>query len=215
MRDFIPPEWPTVLPDRCSVQERGVDVSSPSRRKPEALSPVEPESREQALGRLFREHAPALRRFVGARVVGNMDVEDVVQEVYYRLLRMDALPAKLPPGRRSTRSFLLTVANRLIIDRERRHTIRHKHAEHLRLLQDSDEARSPSPESIALAMDDLHAVSSAMDELKPRWRQAFVLNRFNHMSYHDVAKTMNVSTKTVEKYIGKALLHLRSTLSRD
>ena len=54
-----------------------------------------------------------------------------------------------------------------------------------------------------------------IDELKPRWRQAFVLNRFNHMSYHDVAKTMNVSTKTVEKYIGKALLHLRSTLSRD
>ena len=143
-----------------------------------------------------------------------MDVEDLVQEVYHRLLRMDALAKKLPPGKRSTRSFLLTVANRLIIDRERHHAIRRKNAERLQLMQDS-EACSPSPECIALAMDDLQAVSSAIEELKPQWRQAFVLNRFKHMSYHDVAKTMNVSIKTVEKYIGKALLHLRSTLSRD
>ena len=148
-------------------------------------------------------------------MVGSMDVEDLVQEVYQRLLRMDALTKKLPPGRGSTRSFLLTVANRLIIDRERQHAIRRTYAERLRLLQDSDEACSPSPECIALAMDELQAVASAIEELKPQWRQAFVLARFNHMSYHDVAKTMNVSIKTVEKYIGRALLHLRSTLRRD
>ena len=187
-------------------------VSGPGKRKPVALAEVKPETRQQALDRLYEEHAGALRRFITARVAGSFEVEDLLQEVYVRLARMDAVPEKLPPGRRSTRAFLFTVANRLVIDRERHRNLRREHDERLRLLQDQDDAGSPSPESIVLARDDLDAVASAIEAMKPQWRRAFVLNRFNHMSYRDVAKTMDVSTKTVEKYIGKALLHLRSAL---
>ena len=185
-------------------------MAKPGKPKLVTLAEIKPETREQALDRLYEEHAAALRRFVVARVVGNLDVDDLVHDVYARLARIDALPEKLPRGSRSTRAYLLTVANRLVIDRERHRGVRHQHDERLRLLQDQDTV--PSPESIVLARDDLDAVASALEELKPRWRRAFVLNRFNHMSYNDVARTMNVSTKTVEKYIGKALLHLRSSL---
>ena len=177
------------------------------------LREVRRETREQALDRLFEEHAAALRRFVTARVVGNLDIEDIVQDVYARLARMEALAEKLSPGNRSTRAFLLTMANRLVIDRERHHGIRRQHHEQLRLLQHRDD--SPSPERIMLARDDLDAVARAIEEMKPRWRRAFVLNRFSHMSYRDVARTMNVSPKTVEKYIGRALLHLRAALLGD
>ncbi|MDE0660489.1 MAG: sigma-70 family RNA polymerase sigma factor [Gammaproteobacteria bacterium] len=190
-------------------------MSESGERKRAALTEVKPETRQQALDRLYDEHAGALRRFIAVRVAGNLDVEDLVQEVYARLARMDAVPEKLPPGRRSTRAFLLTVANRLVIDRERHRGVRREHDERLRLLQDQDDTGSPSPESIMLARDDLDAVASAIEQLKPQWRRAFVLNRFNNMSYGEVAKTMGVSPKTVEKYIGKALLHLRSVLLGD
>lgn len=190
-------------------------VSESGQRKLAALTEVKPETRQQALDRLYDEHAGALRRFITVRVAGNLDVEDLVQEVYARLARMDAVPERLPAGRRSTRAFLLTVANRLVIDRERHRGVRREHDERLRLLEDQDDAGSPSPESIVLARDDLDAVASAIEELKPRWRRAFVLNRFNNMSYSEVAKTMGVSPKTVEKYISKALMHLRSALLAD
>lgn len=190
-------------------------VSESGQRKLAALTEVKPETRQQALDRLYEEHAGALRRFITVRVAGNLDVEDLVQEVYARLARMDAVPEKLPPGRRSTRAFLLTVANRLVIDRERHRGVRREHDERLRLLQDQDDAGSPSPERIVLARDDLDAVASAVEELKPQWRRAFVLNRFNNMSYSEVAKSMGVSHKTVEKYISKALLHLRAALLDD
>ena len=183
------------------------------KRKLVALAEVKPETRQQALDRLYVEHAAALRRFILARVVGNLDVDDLVQDVYARLARMDGLPEKLPPGNHTTRAFLLTVANRLVIDRERHRGVRRRYDERLRLLRDRDEA--PSPETIVLARDDLEMVASAIEEMKPQWRRAFVLNRFSHMSYNDVAKAMNVSTKTIEKYIGKALLHLRSALLGD
>lgn len=190
-------------------------MSGPRERKPGVLTEVKAETRQQALDRLYEEHAGALRQFITVRVAGSFDVEDLVQEVYVRLARMDAVPEKLPPGRRSTRTFLLTVANRLVIDRERHRGVRRAHDERLRLLQDQDDAGSPSPESIVLARDDLDAVASAIEEMKPQWRRAFVLNRFSHMSYREVAKAMDVSTKTVEKYIGKALLHLRATMFGD
>ena len=187
-------------------------MTKPGKRKLAALQEVKPETREQALDRLYAAHAAALRRFIAARVVGSLDVEDLLQDVYARLARMDDLPERLPPGRRSTLGFLLTVANRLVIDRERHRGVRRQHEEHVRLLQDADAGKAPSPESIALARDDLTAVASALEEMKPEWRRAFVLNRFSHMSYRDVAKAMDVSTKTVEKYIGKALMQLRQAL---
>lgn len=190
-------------------------MSGREERKPVALAEVKPETREQALDRLYDEHAGALRRFITVRVAGNLDAEDLLQEVYARLARMDAVPEKLPAGRRSTRAFLLTVANRLVIDRARHRGVRREHEERLRLLQSQDDTGSPSPESIVLARDDLDAVASAIEDMKPRWRRAFVLNRFNDMSYTEVANTMDVSPKTVEKYIGKALMHLRSALLGD
>ena len=191
--------------------DRGLEsVSGPEQRNRVPLREVRRETRDQALDRLFEEHASGLRAFVAARVVGNLDVEDIVQDVYARLARMEALAEKLPPGNRGTRAFLLTMANRLVIDRERHLGVRRQHREQVRLLQDRDDA--PSPERIVLARDDLDAVARAIEGMKPRWRRAFVLNRFNYMSYRDVARTMNVSPKTVEKYIGKALLHLRSSV---
>ena len=189
-------------------------MSGPGERKAVVLTEVRPETRQQALDRLYEEHAGALRRFITTRA-GSFDVEDIVQEVYVRLARMDAVPEKLPPGRRSTRAFLLTVANRLVIDRERHRGVRREHDERLRLVQDQDDPGAPSPESIVLARDDLDAVAAAIEDMKPQWRRAFVLNRFSHMSYREVAKAMNVSTKTVEKYIGKALLHLHTALLGD
>ena len=141
-------------------------VSESGRRKRAALTEVKPETRQQALDRLYDEHAGALRRFITVRVAGNLDVEDLVQEVYARLARMDAVPERLPAGRRSTRAFLLTVANRLVIDRERHRGVRREHDERLRLLQDQDDTGFPSPESIMLVRDDLDAVASAIEELR-------------------------------------------------
>ena len=189
-------------------------MSNSRKRKPVELTEIEPETRQQALDRLYAEQAGDLRRFIAVRTTGNLDVDDLVHEVYARLAGMDDLPRKLPPGRRSTRAFLFTVANRLVIDRERHRGVRRQHDERLRLV-DGQEAGSPSPEVIALARDDLDAVAAAIEELQPKWRRAFVLNRFDHMSYKDVASTMGISTKTVEKYIGKALLHLRTAMLGD
>ena len=56
----------------------------------------------------------------------------------------------------------------------------------------------------------LKAVEAALYELPTKCRQAFVMHRRNGMSYPDIAAELAVSVSMVEKYIIRALKHLRS-----
>ena len=55
-------------------------------------------------------------------------------------------------------------------------------------------------------------VDNAIDALPERCRQVFVLSRFEEMSYKEIAAQLEISTKTVENQISKALKQLRSKL---
>ncbi len=55
-------------------------------------------------------------------------------------------------------------------------------------------------------------VDREIDKLPPKCRAAFILSRFEDMSYKEIAAEMNISVKTVEKHISKALKILNKTL---
>jgi RNA polymerase sigma-70 factor (ECF subfamily) len=56
------------------------------------------------------------------------------------------------------------------------------------------------------------AVMAAIAQLPEKCREAFTLNRFEGKKYQEVAEAMNISVKTVEIHISKALQHLREKL---
>jgi RNA polymerase sigma-70 factor (ECF subfamily) len=53
----------------------------------------------------------------------------------------------------------------------------------------------------------------AMNELPDRCRAIFLLSRFSGLGYKDIARELNISVKTVEAQMGKALKHLRKRLA--
>lgn len=55
-------------------------------------------------------------------------------------------------------------------------------------------------------------VSAVVQQLPPRCRQVFVMNRFDGLSYKEIAAIMNISEKTVENQIVKALQVMRANL---
>lgn len=55
-------------------------------------------------------------------------------------------------------------------------------------------------------------IEAALELLPPRCKEVFMLNRFEDMSYKEVAETLNISVKTVENQMGKALKILRVEL---
>lgn len=52
----------------------------------------------------------------------------------------------------------------------------------------------------------------AIDQLPPRCRTVFQLSRFEELSYKEIAQQMDISVKTVENQMGKALKFLRKEL---
>ena len=68
-------------------------------------------------------------------------------------------------------------------------------------------------ESEVLRQDLALQLQAALNTLPPRCRVVFQLSRFEEMSYREIAEQMDISIKTVENQMGKALKLLREHLS--
>jgi RNA polymerase sigma-70 factor (ECF subfamily) len=56
-------------------------------------------------------------------------------------------------------------------------------------------------------------VQQAIDALPEQCGKAFKLSRHHHLSYAEIAAAMDISVKTVENHMGKALSIMRSKLA--
>ena len=55
-------------------------------------------------------------------------------------------------------------------------------------------------------------INIALESLPEKCREIFMMSRFDHMKYKDIAKELNLSPKTVERQISIALDKLRRLL---
>ncbi|MCV6627270.1 MAG: sigma-70 family RNA polymerase sigma factor, partial [Cellvibrionaceae bacterium] len=128
------------------------------------------------------------------------ELEDVVQDVFAKLAKEENLIARLPADRSKWRSYLVAMANNLVVDMARYKQVRRKYLDKERhQITEADRVEEASPERIALSRQELERVKAVILELRPRWRQAFILNRFKHQSYPQIAQQMGVSVKQIEK----------------
>ena len=56
-------------------------------------------------------------------------------------------------------------------------------------------------------------ISSSIDELPVKCREVFLLSRYENLKYQEIADRLNISVKTVETQMSKALQHLRIRLA--
>ena len=57
-----------------------------------------------------------------------------------------------------------------------------------------------------------HRIKVAMEELPEQCRMVFKLSRFEELKYSEIAEQLNISVKTVENHMGKALRIMRDQL---
>ncbi len=171
------------------------------------------EANEQVLKLLVSRHGAALRAFLRRRRIAEEEQEDIAQEVYARLARMEDLHDKLLPNENARRAFLYTIANNLIVDMERRKAIRSGYVEQQRqTAQHNPESCEAGPESLLSASEDIERVRQVIQQMRPNWRRAFILSRFKYWSYREIADDMGVSVKQIEKYMKNALLKIRDVV---
>jgi len=170
--------------------------------------------RQSFLMQIVREHEDAINRFLRVRLANEADREDIAQEVFAKLCRIDNLPDKLSLGAEPTRAFLFTTATNLIRDWHRKETSR-KRGSHEPLTDASSVDTSAAVEDRLESMEKLTLVSKAIDGLAPPCRRAFRMSRFDGSSYKEISDHMNISVSMVEKHISNALVAIRRVLKHS
>ncbi len=145
------------------------------------------------------------------RIVGEDDADDVVQEAFLELWnRMDALEVDEPP--------IEYYLYKTVYSRALNHLKRYRKVD-TAVIDDINEMRMSCYLSMIgngerdMENADLKArINQAISELPDKCREIFVLSYLKDMKNSEIAQMMNVSVRTVEAHIYKALKSLRMRL---
>lgn len=148
---------------------------------------------------LYGEHHGWLKSWLTRKLQSAFDADDVAQDTFLRIMRGESLAAIRDP-----KSFLCTVAKRVMIDLFRRNALEKAW---LDMLEQLPEASLPSPEVRQSQLETLQLLDQMLDGLGSKAREAFLLSQLEGMAYAGIAARLNVSVSSVKKYVAKAMEH--------
>lgn len=160
---------------------------------------------------IFRKYYPQLL-FYAARMIGEEEAEDVVQDVFMDIWR-----------RRETiqvgdqiKAFLYRAVYTHALNVLKHRDVKN-HYENLMLDIDMQRVAFYQPENheILKQIEDQELrkkITAVINELPEKCRMVFKLSYLHHMKNKQIAETMEISLRTVEAHMYKALKQLRERL---
>ena len=170
---------------------------------------------DQRISEVVKREGSRLRNFIRRRVADPGDVEDILQDVFYRLVEANRM---LMPIDRVT-GWLFRVARNRITD-----LFRKKKPELFsdavfesgegEALQIEDLLPSPDagPDALYLRNLLLDEIELALDELPDEQRKVFIAHELEGRSFKELAHETGVSVNTLLSRKRYAVLHLRERL---
>jgi RNA polymerase sigma-70 factor, ECF subfamily len=157
---------------------------------------------------LFSRHIRALMNFA-FRFVRNREIaEELAQEVFLKV--NDAAPSYRPEAKFTT--WLYRIATNVCLNEIRRPTFRIRHQSLESGLCGGEEYAATDPVDSGTASPDkmlqrravAEALRRALGNLPEKQRLAFILNKYQELSYAEVAEVMKTSEKAVKSLIHRA-----------
>lgn len=158
-------------------------------------------SDEEAFAKLFRSLHASLLSYTRSIVADRAD--DIVQDVFIQLWEKRASVDAQP----SIRAYLFTAVRHRALNQVRDETRRSQ------LVREMPHPSRPASPEREAAMSDLRRKLHAwIADLPPRQREALELSRFSGLTYREIAAVMDISPRTVETHIRRAVDDIRSRL---
>lgn len=197
----------TVVAARPAPPAQGRDVPPdlvPQRPVPQRTVPRPDAVRDDAFSRmLYERHGTVLFSFAVQLCGGDQHrAEDVVQETAVRAWQHQGI---LDPANDRVRTWLFTVAHRIVIDHHRARQARPNEIGD----EESDELSVPDPADRVVT---LRAVLEAMTELTEQQREVLIYTYYAGYSVEQTAALLGVAPGTVKSRAHYALRALRASL---
>jgi RNA polymerase sigma factor (sigma-70 family) len=147
--------------------------------------------------------APELTRYLIRKSPGATDAQDLMQDVYVRILKIKNLR-----GIEQPRAYLYKVAACVAYEHRKHFSACPPHVTYDEVT--SDEARladlsyEPNePESAAAASERLDALDARLNELSPRVRDALLWDHRDGYTCDEIAEKLSAATHRVKKYLNQ------------
>jgi len=170
---------------------------------------------DQRIVEVVQREQSRLRNFIRKRVANPLDAEDILQDVFYKLVEANRL---LMPIDHVT-GWLFRVARNRIVDLFRKHSpenfseafIEGESGEHLRIdeLLPSPDA---GPEAIYVRNALIEELELAIEELPKEQRDVFIAHEMEGRSFKDLSEENGVNVNTLLARKRYAVLYLRERL---
>jgi RNA polymerase sigma factor (sigma-70 family) len=172
---------------------------------------------DQRITEVVKRERPRLLNFIRRRVPDPGDAEDILQEVFYRLVEANRL---LVPIEHIT-GWLFRVARNRISDVFRKNepesfsdlAVEGEDGEEVQF-EDLLPSPDDGPEAVHARGLLLEELQQALGELPQEQREVLIAHEFEGRSFKDLAKETGVSVNTLLSRKRYAVLHLRERLQR-
>lgn len=155
---------------------------------------------EDVFQSIYEEQIAPVRNFLYYKC-GDLDrAEDMAQDSF---IKMWENCAKVIFGK--AKSYVFTIANRLFLNEVRDEKVKLKFE-----TSTGSRVETEDPEYLAIHAEFKQSLESAISNLPEKQREVFLMNRIDNMKYSEIAATLNISVKAVEKRMHQCLKTLKN-----
>jgi RNA polymerase sigma factor (sigma-70 family) len=171
---------------------------------------------KNSVAEIFTVYRERLLRFIRSRVRLNEDAEDILQDVFYQLTRMDSLEKTIE----QTAAWLYRAARNRIIDHRKKKqevplSVYHNTEENDCVFDDIADIvfdAETTPETEYLRSLILEEIKIALNDLPEEQRIVFEQTEFFDISIKEIAERTNTPVNTVLSRKHYAVVHMRKRL---
>src|SRR4051812_36270216 len=162
---------------------------------------------ETAFEKVFKTHFDSLYKYAYTLLKNESAAEEVTQQVFFKIWeKRESLPDE---------TILKAYLYRAVHNESLNHIKRQKVRTGYQMFAIGNTGQVINNASGKVDMAELQQeLHKAMNELPEQCRTIFQMSRFEDMKYREIAEELNISPKTVENQMGKALKILREKLAQ-
>jgi RNA polymerase sigma-70 factor (ECF subfamily) len=161
----------------------------------------------QSMELLFRRLYPQLCAFANKFLHDLDEAEEVVQEVFYKVWKN----RKNLDEKQSVKCYLFTSVKNNCFSVLEHQKVKNKYSALLEYIYLTSEHQASTHDSL-IANELEKDFSQALEKLPPDCRKIFELSRFEGLKYQEIADRLDISIKTVETQMSRALYKIRIQL---
>lgn len=157
-----------------------------------------------AMQLIFKQHYTDACMVVYKYVKDQNTAKDIAQEVFIKFWQKR--------NSINIQSSMKAYIRRMSVNEAISHLRRQKYFDEISTIEDQESSQHSEQQFLHKELED--NISLAIDTLPPRCKIIFQLSRFEELTYKEIAARLEISVKTVENQMGKALKIMRASLKQ-